>query len=54
MLQKTELSPRRRRKSSPASQRRDVNDALCPLIERLQLGPQSYRDLVRRYRQEGL
>ncbi len=24
------------------------------LIERLQLGPQSYRDLVRRYRQEGL
>ena len=35
MLQNTEISPRRRRKSSPVGQRQDVDDALCPLIERL-------------------
>lgn len=37
MRQNTELSSQRWRKSSPVSQRREVDDALCPLIERLRL-----------------
>ena len=37
MLQNTDLSPPRLANSSPVSQRRDGNDALRPLIERLRL-----------------
>ena len=37
MLQNTEISPRRQANNSPVSQRQHVDDALCPLIERLRL-----------------